>query len=292
MRASVWVIAFLLCAPSAVRSQDAFPLATAQIVDAPDVSGWPQAATITGLHFTGYSTAIEFTKQWGNDRWPDVVPPGWTGPLQYTLWLFVKNGDQWVGSGFVQFWYGRNASGDPGQPDVPSRYHLNYYYAPRWRPMDGHGPIRPGEPIGFMVTSGNARDGVGPYGPMERSNVVVVPATDSGDFSFAPSQPPPVTPPVIPPPIVQPPPVVYVPPPAPPPPLPTGDLSIVVAQAAANQAALMAQIELLKVQVAAARQDVADFRAAVKSKWTAIVESPIFRYGMAALAGALAKWKL
>lgn len=218
---TVGAVFLVLLLASPARAQDAFPLASAQIVDAPDVSTWPQAATITGLHFTGYSTAIDFTKQWGGDRWPDVVPPGWDGPLQYTLWLFVKNGDQWVGSGFVQFWHGRQASGDPSQPDVPSRYHLNYYYASRWRPMDGHGQIRPGEPIGFMVTSGNARDSVGPFGPMERSNVVVVPASDTADFAFAPGLPPPAPPPIaVPPPVIVPPPVTpppVVPPPAPPP---------------------------------------------------------------------------
>jgi hypothetical protein len=49
--------------------------------------------------------------------------------------------------------------------------------------MQEHGPIRPGESIGFLVTAGNARDSVGPV-LQERSNVVVVPATDNGSFTF------------------------------------------------------------------------------------------------------------
>jgi hypothetical protein len=208
----LWLVAFtFFVLTGTVHAQDAFPLASAQIVDAPDVSGWRQTATITSLTFDGSSTAVSFTKQWGPDRWPDVVPPGWAGPLQYTLWLCLQINGQWTCSGFVQFWYGRNESGSPAQPDVPSVYHLNYYYSSRWRPMDTHGPITPGERIGFLVTSGNARDSVGPYGPMERSNVVVIPATDRGTFTFADTPPPVIVqlpPPVVVPPVVQPPPVV------------------------------------------------------------------------------------
>jgi hypothetical protein len=91
-------------------------------------------------------------------------------------------------------------------------YHLNYYYSSRWRPMDTHGPITPGERIGFLVTSGNARDSVGPYGPMERSNVVVIAATNVGTFTFA-ETPAPTIVPQPPPAIVQPPPIVSQPPP-------------------------------------------------------------------------------
>jgi hypothetical protein len=84
--------------------------------------------------------------------------------------------------------------------------------------MDTHGPIKPGELIGFMVTSGNARDSVGPYGPMERSNVVVVPAADVATYTFNAQPPPPI---VQPPPVIVQPPLVVVPPPpvvvAPPP---------------------------------------------------------------------------
>jgi len=50
--------------------------------------------------------------------------------------------------------------------------------------MHEHGPIKPGELIGFMVTSGNARDSVGPFGPKERSNVVVVKAADNATYTF------------------------------------------------------------------------------------------------------------
>lgn len=204
-------VLLLLSLATGARAQDAFPLSSAQIVNAQDVSAWPQTATMTRVTFNGYETSVQFTKQYGPDRWPDVVPAGWDGPLQYTLWLFLKQGDHWVGSGFIQFWYGRQGSGSAADPDVPSVFDKHWYYGTAWRPMDQHGPIRPGESIGFMVTSGNARFATGPMGPMERSNVVVVPAADVADYTFASTPPPPV---VVPPPVVipPPPPVVVVPP--------------------------------------------------------------------------------
>jgi hypothetical protein len=163
---------------------DMFDLSAAQIVNAPDVRQWPITAALTQISFDGSMTSVAFTKKNGPGRWPDITPKGWDGPLQYTLWLFVKNGDTWVGSGFIQFWNGREGSGSPNDPDVPSVYHKNWYYAERWRPINGHGPIQPGEKIGLMVTSGNARDSAGPFGPSERSSVVVIAATDRGVFDF------------------------------------------------------------------------------------------------------------
>lgn len=164
-------------------AQPALDLSTARVVNAPDVRGWAETATITKLSFDGSTTRVEFTKQDGPNRWPDLTPPGWQGPLQYTLWLFLRVNGEWVGSGFIQMWYGRDGSGSHADPDVPSLYHQHWYYGTRWSPMQEHGPIRAGESIGFLVSAGNARDSVGPV-LQERSNVVVVPATDNGTFTF------------------------------------------------------------------------------------------------------------
>jgi hypothetical protein len=172
--------------------------------NSPDVHAWPVTAAITRVSFHNGVTRFTFTKQDGDDRWPDVTPPGWTGPLQYTAWLFVNNGNSWVAGAFVQFWHGRDGSGQPNDPDVPSYYHRNWYYSARWAPVFGHGPIQPGEPIGFMLTSGNARDNVGPMGPSERSNIVTLNATDEGEFTFPVDEPVPV--PVPDPPPIDPPP--------------------------------------------------------------------------------------
>lgn len=195
---------------------DAFDLSAALIVNAPDVSDWPATAAITLLSFDGAVSRIAFTKQDGPDRWPDVVPPAFTGPIQYTWWLFRQLNGRWVGSGFIEMWFGRDGSGSPRDPDVPSVYHEHWFYGTRWAPLVGTDPIRPGESIGFMVTSGDARDRKGPYSVRERSNVVLVAATDTGSFTFddAPSQVDPPAP---------------QPTPTPTPPPSPGDLSAVVA---------------------------------------------------------------
>jgi len=182
---------------------DMLDLSQALIVNAPgDVSQWPMTAALTQVSFDGSETRVDFTKKEGAGRWPDETPPGWDGPLQYTIWLFLNISGQWVGSGFIQMWHGRDGSGSPADPDVPSRYDLNWFYDGRWSPIYGHGPIVNGETIGFMVTSGNARNAAGPYSVRERSNVVVFKATDRGVFDFPvdiPHVDPPV-PPVEPPP--------------------------------------------------------------------------------------------
>jgi hypothetical protein len=177
-------------------SADMIDLGAAVITNAPDVRSWPVTTSITRVSFgESGQTRVDFTKKNGADRWPDVVPPGWDGPLQFTLWLFVKNGEQWVGSAFIQFWHGRDGSGSPADPDVPSVYHQHWYYSPRWRPVYDHGPIQAGETIAFMVTSGNARDNVGPMSVQERSNVVTFAATDNGVYAFDGTVPP-IDPPV------------------------------------------------------------------------------------------------
>lgn len=173
---------------------DAIDLSAALIVNAPDVRAWPATAEITHISFDGSTSRIQFTKQAGPDRWPDVVPPGFDGPIQYTWWLFRRISGRWVGSAFIEMWYGRDGSGSPDDPDVPSRYHLHWYYGDRWAPLSGSGPIQPGEPIGFMVTSGDQRDKKGADSVRQRSNVVVVPATDIGAFTFETSPATPDTP--------------------------------------------------------------------------------------------------
>lgn len=81
------------------------------------------------------------------------------------------------------------------------------------------------------------------------------------------------------------------PPPHPPALLPSTDLSPLLNQAAVNHAAVMGQLADLKTQVAAVKQDVADFRAAVKSVWQQIGE-PILKYVVPAIAAYLAGKKL
>ena len=55
----------------------------------------------TGAH-------VEFTKQ---NVWPDVTPPGWSGPLQYTLWIVLNINGQWHASGCIEYWRGLYENG-------------------------------------------------------------------------------------------------------------------------------------------------------------------------------------
>ncbi len=122
--------------------------------------------------------AIQFSTQ---QTWPDVVPPGFSGPLEYTVWAVVKINGQWYTSGFIQMWRGRPSTGAP----ILSNFASNWAYDSRWGPMAGYQP-QVGEQMGFFVTAGNARGESGVSSVRERSNVVLIalPAGDSGSFPF------------------------------------------------------------------------------------------------------------
>jgi hypothetical protein len=145
---------------------------------APDISNWAVTAGITGLDFRGSGVRVDFTKKTGGGRWPDVVPPGWDGPLQYTIWMVVNHGGQWVTSGGVEYWYGLEYQGGP-----PSRYASNWYYSPAiWGPLASHQPY-PGEQVGFFVSAGDQRAKDITL-VRERSNVVVIPFPSDAGGSF------------------------------------------------------------------------------------------------------------
>ena len=142
-----------------------------------NVANWPATARITSLDFQSSGVAVGFTKKDGAGRWPDVVPPGWSGSLQYTLWMVVNVGGSWYTSGGVEYRYGLGRSGGP-----PSGFAGNWYYSPAvWGPLATHQPA-PGEQVGFFVTAGDARV-KDVRSVVERSNVVMVPfPTDGGAY--------------------------------------------------------------------------------------------------------------
>lgn len=187
---AVFVIVMAWARATGAQSPDMIDLSQAQIVNAPDVQSWPVGATIQRVEFDGERTMVVFDRMYGPNRWPDVTPAGWDGPIQYTVWLFRFIEHRWVGSAFIEFWHGREWTGYVGDPDVPSVWHRNWYYDARWSPLYGSGPIQPLEKIGLMVTSGDARDKKGPYWSSqhpdvgERSNIVVFQAIDKGIVSF------------------------------------------------------------------------------------------------------------
>lgn len=214
MKTFTTLLGLVFVAAIRLSAQDAIDIHAAQIVDAPPAADWPITTSITSVSFINGVTSVDFTKKAGPDKWTELPAfaaktcPG-DGCIQYTLWLFRLIDSRWVGSAFIQFWDGRPGSGSASDPDVPSKYDQHWYFSSRWAPLNGSGPIRPGETIAFMVSHGNARDSAGTFAP-ERSNVVTFPATDAGTINFT-SAPPPVE---IPPPVVGPPVVVPPPPPA------------------------------------------------------------------------------
>ncbi len=138
-----------------------------------DLASWPATTEITLVEFADH-VHVEFSKQDGAERWPDVVPPGWDGPLQYTLGLAEYIDGQWYGSAAIQFWYGLYSSG--GNVALDNQVAVNWYYDSRWGELAGRQP-ETGEIIGVFVVAGNVR-GVfdGSQSPvLERSNVVLVP---------------------------------------------------------------------------------------------------------------------
>jgi hypothetical protein len=172
--------------PSGPAPNDAINLGQATILNSPrDLANWPATTTITRLDLRASGVHVEFSKKDGPGRWPDFTPPGWDGPLQYTLGMALNINGQWYASAPVEFWHGLDASGGP-----PSQYALNWFYDPRrWAPMTYHQPAV-GEMIGFFVCAGDCRNRTDSSGSpvKERSNVVLVPMpTDSGaSYAFNP----------------------------------------------------------------------------------------------------------
>lgn len=156
--------------------QDAIDLHQVTVVGGSprDVANWPATARLTALDFQSSGVAVHFTKKDGPGRWPDVVPPGWGGALQYTLWMVVNVNGRWYTAGGVEYWYGLGRSGG-----APSDFSRNWYYSPQvWGPLASHQPAV-GERVGFFVTAGDAR-AKDVRSVVERSNVVVVPFPSNG----------------------------------------------------------------------------------------------------------------
>jgi hypothetical protein len=155
----------------------------ATILNSPlDMANWPITTKITVLEMRSNGVHVEFSTADGPGRWPDVYPPGWSEPLQYTLGMCMNINSRWYCSAPIQFWHGLQESGGP-----PSQYANNWFYAAdRWAPMTGHQPVN-GETIGFFVCAGDCRNNTtGSISPVkERSNIVLVPFNNGGgSFRF------------------------------------------------------------------------------------------------------------
>ena len=139
-----------------------------------DVANWPMTTRIRVLDANFGGFAVDFDAK---SRWPEVVPPGWDGGIQYTLWIVEKINGQWITAGGVEYWRSLDRQGGP-----PSRLASNWYYSPQvWGELATHQPA-PGELVGFFVTAGDQR-AKDVRIVTERSNIVVVPfPSDSGAY--------------------------------------------------------------------------------------------------------------
>ena len=165
-----------------VSALDMVNLAAATILNSPrDIGRWPVTTAISLVDIRSNGVHVEFSKQSGPGRWPDVIPPGFSGPLQYTLGMVLNINGQWYASAPVEFWFGLDRAGGP-----PSQYAQNWFYDPgRWAPMTYHQPAV-GEQIGFFVCAGDCRNTTtGDKSPVkERSNVVLLPNPGDGGGTF------------------------------------------------------------------------------------------------------------
>jgi hypothetical protein len=136
-----------------------------------DLADWPVTTLITSVEFQ-YKGAdgvrVEFSKR-DDGSWPDVTPPGWTGPLEYTMGFAEKIGGKWYASAAIQLWRGLDASGGNVAEDVVTKAQCtafgsgsscqvakNWYYDSRWGALSGYQPAT-GEVIGVFVVAGNLR---------------------------------------------------------------------------------------------------------------------------------------
>jgi len=151
---------------------DQMNMSAATILNSPrDLASWPVTTSLEVVDMGPGGISVQFSKKDGGGRWPDVTPPGWDGPLEYTLGMCLFINNQWYCSAVVEFWHGLDRSGG-----APGDYATNWFYDPiRWAPMTGHQPAV-GETVGIFVCAGDCRNNPnGTLSPVrERSNVVLV----------------------------------------------------------------------------------------------------------------------
>jgi hypothetical protein len=158
-------------------------MSQADIYNSPmDMASWCIGSKITSVVFTGNSFRVDFSRREGGNRWPDFTPPGWSGPLQYTLGICMNLGGKWACSAVVEFWYGRSL--DESAP--PWAVARDWFYDGRWGALAGRQPAD-GEQVGIFVCSGDCRNttvGTNP-GFAERSNIQLVRWSNSGGASYS-----------------------------------------------------------------------------------------------------------
>lgn len=140
--------------------------------DTPAITNRALTSSITALSLTEHGVIVDFTKKTGAGRWPDVVPPGWTGPIQYTVWIGMNISGGWQLCPVLEFWFGRGLDADVDAGNNPL---FDAQVARNWTYFCGQMARQPvaGEPIAFMVSAGDQRR-MDVFGVRERSNIVIV----------------------------------------------------------------------------------------------------------------------
>lgn len=186
-------LCLLLSASTAWAQRDAIDLSTAVVHNSPaDIASWSRTHALTALHMRPEGTAAEPGLSFespARSAWPNYTPPGWDGPIQYTVWAGVRINGVWHVSGIIQMWRERVATGAPlltfGPGCTVNNFACNWVYDGRWGAMAGYQP-RAGEAMIFFLSAGNARGVTTVTSVRERTNVVMVnlPANDTGDWTF------------------------------------------------------------------------------------------------------------
>jgi hypothetical protein len=162
---------------------DAIDLAAAVVAsaDCPPVASLPILSAMASIALTdvgadGQGFAMNFP---GRDTWPGVVPPGWEGAINHTLWIAEYIGGTWYVLPVKEGLHDYLTLGPilhPGQ--IPQN--LTYFAT---SPMYGYQP-KPSEPVGFFATTGDTRRmNLQPPMGAGRTNVVLVPFA-AGEYTF------------------------------------------------------------------------------------------------------------
>jgi hypothetical protein len=158
------------------------------------VEAWPVTTAITRVDVRPSGFHLEFAKRSGAGRWPDVVPPGWEGPIAFTVWLGAQVNGQWHVAASLNVWLEEGDGSYGGPVADPVQYASNLYYLDP--ALQGHTP-QVGEAIALFVTAG-AQRGVNAFLVAERSAVITfpMPGPAGATYTFE-SAPPPVDPPPV-----------------------------------------------------------------------------------------------
>jgi hypothetical protein len=153
-----------------VASGDCPPVAHLPILSAMSL------ISLTNVGADGQGFAMNFP---GRDTWPGVVPPGWEGAINHTLWIAERIGGTWYVLPIKEGLHDYLTLGpilNPGQ--IPQN--LTYFAQ---APMYGYQP-KPREQVGFFATTGDTRRmNLQPLIGAGRTNVVLVPFA-AGEYTF------------------------------------------------------------------------------------------------------------